>query len=345
LSKSYDLGGQMICSTASFGVVTSEHQYESALDMLRDADLAMYKSKADGKARYTVFDNGLRDKVQNRLQLENDMRAGISRDEFFLEFQPIVSLKTGQVEGAEALARWMHPQKGKIGADEFISIAEETGMIVPIGDRIISEACRSLAQWQRSLPTTDRPLCVHVNVSRLQLLLPDLVNVVERAIAEHGILPGCLHLEVTETTIIDDLERVITRLHELRAVGVKINIDDFGTGYSSLSCLHQFPIDYLKLDRSFIANVTDSPDLAALLTAVVTLAYQLDLKVVAEGVEDLDQLEKLRALGCDYGQGYLFNRPMSPGDFVTFVDSTHRMMPGNSTSLDWQALIMARLAN
>ncbi len=182
LSKSYDLGGQTICSTASIGVVTSEHQYDSALEMLRDADLAMYKSKADGKARYTVFDSGLRDRVQNRLQLENDMRAGIARDEFFLEFQPIISLETGQVEGAEALARWMHPTKGKIDADEFISIAEETGMIVPIGDRIVNEACRHLAQWQRLLGPTDGPIAVHVNVSRLQLLLPDLVKVVERAI-------------------------------------------------------------------------------------------------------------------------------------------------------------------
>jgi len=238
------------------------------------------------------------------------------------------------VEGAEALARWMHPQKGKIGADEFISIAEETGMIVPIGDRIVSKACRHLAQWQRSLRTTDRPLCVHVNVSRLQLLLPDLVNVVERAIAEHEILPGCLHLEVTETTIIDDLERVISRLHELRSVGVKIDIDDFGTGYSSLSCLHQFPIDYLKLDRSFIANVTDSPELAALLTAVLTLAYQLDLKVVAEGIENQDQFEKLRELGCHYGQGYLIDKPMSSGDFVKFVDSTQSKLPNNSKTLD-----------
>jgi EAL domain-containing protein (putative c-di-GMP-specific phosphodiesterase class I) len=159
----------------------------------------------------------------------------------------------------------------------------------------------------------------------LQLLLPDLVKVVERAISEHGILPGCLHLEVTESTIIDDLDRVVSRLRELRSLGVKIDIDDFGTGYSSLSCLHQFPIDYLKLDRSFIANVTESLELAALLTAVLTLACHLDLKVVAEGIETLDQLKKLKELGCHYGQGYLFDKPMSSENFVTFVNSTHRM--------------------
>ncbi len=329
LSKSYDLGGQTVCSTASIGIVTSEHKYKSALDMLRDADLAMYKSKADGKARYTVFDSGLRDQAQNRLQLENDMRDGIARGEFYLEFQPIVSLETGQVEGAEALARWMHPRRGKIGADEFISIAEETGMIVPIGDRVVNEACRHLAIWQRTTGTTGRPLCVHVNVSRLQLLLPDLVNVVERAIAEHEIPPGCLHLEVTETTIIDDLSRVIARLHELRSLGVKIDIDDFGTGYSSLSCLHQFPIDYLKLDRSFIANVTNSPDLAALLTAVLTLAYQLDLKVVAEGIENVEQFDKLRELGCHFGQGYLFNKAMSSEGFTKFVEARHQKLLNN----------------
>ncbi len=339
LSKSYELRGQTVFSTASIGVVTSEHHFESALEMLRDADLAMYKSKADGKARYTVFDKGLRDHVQNRLQLENDMRVGITRDEFFLEFQPIVSLKTGRIDGAEALARWNHPQRGMIGANEFIPIAEETGMIVPIGDRIINEACRHLALWNSTIKPGEKPLCVHVNVSRLQLLLPDLVNVVKHSLAEHFVLPGCLHLEVTETAIIDNPKSMIARLQELRRMGVKIDIDDFGTGYSSLSCLHQFPIDYLKLDRSFIANVKDTPELAALLTAVVTLADHLGLKVVAEGIEDVDQLQKLKALGCDYGQGFLFAMPMSSDGIVQFVKTSIDVTSGQKKPAPRNSLI------
>lgn len=344
LSQSYDLGGQMVSSTVSIGVVTSEHQFTSAIDMLRDADLAMYKSKADGKARYTVFDSVLRDKVQHRLQLENDMRAGMARNEFVVEFQPIISLETGLMEGAEALARWMHPQRGMIGADEFIHVAEETGMIVPIGDRIINEACRHLAQWHRAPRAPADLIRAHVNVSRLQLLLPDLLDVVQRALDEHGVPAECLHLEVTETIIMDNPEKVIARLTALREMGVKINIDDFGTGYSSLSCLHEFPIDYLKLDRSFIANVKNTPELAALLTAVVTLADHLRLKVVAEGIEDFDQVAKLKSLGCQYGQGYLFARPMSAEEVEALVGSTFQLQPDRAQATEPNGVDGASLA-
>lgn len=333
LSQSYDLDGQTVCSTASIGVVTSDHGFTSASDMLRDADLAMYKSKSEGKARYTVFDQILREAVQDRLRVENEMRDGISRDEFVLVYQPIVSLKTGRMEGAEALLRWRHPKRGLVGADEFISVAEETGMIIPIGNGIIDEACRQLAKWQRSPRGSEQPLCVHVNISRKQLLLPNLISVVERALQEHAVLPQCLHLEVTETVIMDDPTTAIATLSQLRELGVKIDIDDFGTGYSSLSCLHEFPLDVLKIDRAFIDNMKDTPDLAALLQAVLTLADHLELRVVAEGIEDIEQLQLLRALGCEYGQGYLFAKPMSSEDVVRFLGSTLSMMPSESEVL------------
>ncbi|MCA9132033.1 MAG: EAL domain-containing protein [Planctomycetales bacterium] len=334
LSQSYQLRGQTVYSTASIGVVTSDHQIESANDMLRDADLAMYQSKAEGRARYAVFDQVLRDKVQGRLRLENEMRQGIARDEFVLAYQPIICLETGRVNGAEALARWMHPQHGAMGAEGFIHVAEETGLIVPLGEKIIHEACRQLAKWQHAVHATSQPLCIHLNISRLQLLLPDLIPVVEQALKLYDIPPQCLLFEVTETIIMDDPDKVIPRLMQLRQMGVKIAIDDFGTGYSTLVCLRECPIDLLKIDRTFVGNIKETPEVAALLTAVLTLAEQLDLKVVAEGIEEREQLAMLRTLGCQYGQGYLFANPMSATEMERYIGSTLTMIPsGLGTAL------------
>ncbi len=319
LSASYNLRGQIVHSTASIGLVTSDHEFEFASEMLRDADLAMYQSKADGKARFTLFDAALREQVKARLRLENEMREGLDRDEFVVDFQPIVCLETGAIKGAEALARWAHPERGRLGANEFIPVAEETGMIVTIGDRIINEACRQLARWQRGCPETRKSLCVNVNVSRLQLLLPDLLNIVQHALNEHSVPPECLHLEVTEASIMDSPEKVIDRLHRLKEIGVKISIDDFGSGHSSLACLHEFPVDCLKVDRSFIGKVKDTPELSALLTALLTLADHLRLRVVAEGIEDLDQLTMLREMGCQYGQGFLFTNAIDSDQFEALL--------------------------
>ncbi len=324
LSKSYKLGSNLIYSTASIGIVTNECRYQSASDMLRDADLAMYEAKSSGKARFVCFDRSQREKVQSRLSIENDLRDALSKDEFVLAYQPIVSLETGRMAGVEVLLRWIHPKRGLVGPDTFISVAEETGMIVSIGSWVIDEACRQFAEWQNALPAADRPPCVHVNVSRIQLMSANLVKVVDESLARHAVPPECLHLEVTESVIMNDPKFTITVLNNLRQLGVKIDMDDFGTGYSSLSCLHEFPIDVLKIDRTFVANVTRVRDFSALLHAVLTLADNLNLQVVAEGIEHLDQLATLQALGCGYGQGYLFAKPMPADEVGRFAASRRK---------------------
>lgn len=321
LSEQYQLGEHTVYSSASIGVVTSEHRSATACDMLRDADLAMYQAKTGGKACFAVFNQNLRDNARNRLRVEIELREAISRDELVLVYQPIVSLETGEMEGVEALLRWMHPERGLISPVEFISIAEESGLIVRIGSWALDEACRQFAEWQHSLPDVARPPCIHVNVSRKQLLSPDLVRVVEQSLARHTVPSECLHLELTESMIMEDPEITIAVLNNLRQLGVKIDIDDFGTGYSSLSCLQEFPIDVLKIDRAFVANLKRVRDFSAVLHAVITLADNLGLQVVAEGIEDAEQLVLLQALGCQYGQGYFFAKPMPADQIGNFAAS------------------------
>ncbi|WP_339735801.1 EAL domain-containing protein [uncultured Gimesia sp.] len=309
-SQSYQLGTHTVYSTASIGVVTSEYQYESANDMLRDADLAMYKAKAAGHGSYLLFDQTMREKAQYRLRLEGDLREAIEQGEFTLFYQPIVALESGQLEGLEALVRWKHPERGLISPDDFIPVAEETGLISAIGKWCLDEACRQFAEWRQTFGD-DAPAFLHVNVSRRQLLDPNLINVVKRVIEKHAIPPEHLHLEVTESLIMEDQKTFIPILKELRKTGVKVDMDDFGTGHSSLSCLHEFPLDVLKIDRSFVMNAKHVRDYAALLQAILTLADNLELQVVAEGISDPEQLILLQALGCEYGQGYLFAEPSS----------------------------------
>lgn len=318
LSESYEVQSHAIHSTASIGIVTNEFDYEFANDVLRDADLAMHEAKAAGKARYAIFDQAIREREQARHRIESDLRQAIIRDEFVLFYQPIVSLESGELEGFESLIRWMHPQRGLVCPDDFIPIAEETGLIVPMGHWVLDEACRQLAQWRRTLGD-DAPSFMHVNVSRRQLLLPNLFEIVEQTLQKHAIPPECLHLEVTESMITHDPTSSVATLHKLRGLGVKIDMDDFGTGYSSLSCLHEFPIDVLKIDRSFIANIERVRDYAALLQAVLTLADNLGMQVVSEGIEDAEQLATLQALGCQFGQGYFFSRPVPAAEAEEFI--------------------------
>ncbi|QDV24846.1 putative bifunctional diguanylate cyclase/phosphodiesterase [Aureliella helgolandensis] len=321
-SQGYNLGNHTVYSTASIGIATNKNHYRFASEMLRDADLAMYGAKAGGKANYIVFDTALREKAEARLRIEHELRGAIAREEFALEYQPIISLETGKLEGVEALVRWNHPVRGLVGPDEFIPIAEETELIGLIGNWVLNEACRQMAEWRHALAATAPPN-MHVKVSRRQLLQPNLAAIVQDNLARHSILPASLHLELAESMIMQERETSIARIRALKSLGIKIDIDDFGTGYSSLSCLNEFPIDVLKIDRKFVASINRSQNFGALLHAIVSLAANLNLEVVAEGIEDFDQLTLIQALGCEYGQGFLFSKPLPADQLEAFARELH----------------------
>ncbi|QDS96557.1 Cyclic di-GMP phosphodiesterase Gmr [Roseimaritima multifibrata] len=327
-SDSYKLGNHTVYSSASIGVVTSDNPYHFAREMLRDADLAMYEAKKSGRAHYVVFDRDLREQAEARLRIEYELHTAIERRELNLVYQPIISLESGKIEGVEALIRWNHQEHGMIGPERFISIAEETGIIESIGNWVLQEACRQMAEWEKTLGSLTPP-SIHVNVSRRQLLLPNFCRIVTQAITEHNIASHRLHLEVTESMIMHDRETSIAILRELKQLGVQIDIDDFGTGYSSLSCLHEFPIDVLKIDREFVANLNQVQNFGALLHTIVALADNLNLKVVVEGIENGEQLTLIQAMGCEFGQGYLFSAPLTVQRLQDFVCSTTEFPPSN----------------
>ena len=314
IAQPYRLGEHEIYSTASIGVVSSDIAASSAEDVLRDADTAMYEAKLAGKGRQVRFDVAMRQRVQNRLNLETDLRKAIEGGQLFLMYQPIVSLETGEIESFEALVRWQHPQRGLISPGEFIPIAEDIGLILPIGEWVLHEACTQFAMWRQTMGDA-APRSISVNLSRRQLLLPNLPELIQRVVEQTGIAPSCLHLEVTESAVMTDETAAVRMLHAIRDMGVKLDMDDFGTGYSSLACLQQFPLDVLKVDRSFVANISRGRDFVALLHAVTQLARNLGIAVVAEGIETMDQLAVLQSLDCEFGQGYLFSRPI-PADQV-----------------------------
>lgn len=326
LARPYHLGEHEVYSTASIGIVTSEIAADSAEDILRDADTAMYEAKLAGKGRYMVFDVSMRQRVQQRLVLENDLRRAVEHGQFFLEYQPIVSLETMEVESFEALIRWEHPECGPISPGEFVPLAEDTGLIVPIGEWVLREACRQFADWRRTAQGAV-PRSISVNLSRNQLLLSDLPDKIRQILKENDLPPSALHLELTESAVMRDVESAKQVLRALKEIGLKLNMDDFGTGHSSLACLHQFPFDVLKIDRSFIVSVDRGRDLAALVHAVITLARNLNISVVAEGIETRDQLIMLQSLGCQFGQGFYFSKPL-PADKATAFRAATVAMEG-----------------
>jgi diguanylate cyclase len=302
------LGGNEHFVTASFGLALSDAGSDAA-GLLRDADAAMYRAKDGGGARWELFDEAMRESADRRLRLERDLRRGLAGDELVLHFQPIFALGDGdRVAGTEALVRWQHPERGLVGPGDFVPLAEETGLVVPIGEWVLSAACRQAAAWRRELG--DRaPLPVHVNVSARQLALPDLPRTVARTLAATGVAAADVVLEITETALVDRSGSPAGVLRELRELGVSIALDDFGTGYSSLAYLQRFPIDSLKIDRSFVARLDGVDEANAIVTAILGIAASLGLHVVAEGVETPAQLDALRGLGCDAAQGFLLGRP------------------------------------
>jgi diguanylate cyclase (GGDEF)-like protein len=318
LSQPFSLAGHDIVSTASVGIVTSEFNYQRAEDILRDADTAMYEAKTGGKARAALFDQTMRTRLQRKLELEDGLRKGSDSGQFVLHFQPIVSLQTGRIDGVESLLRWQHPQHGMISPSEFIPIAEEAHLIVPLGEWAFRQACASLSSWWKSLGHDAVP-SISVNLSRAQLCVPALAQQMADICREEGVDPAAVHLEITESAIMGQSEHAAPALRRIKAVGFKLDMDDFGTGYSSLASLQQLPIDVLKIDRSFIANLSRGQTYCAMVSAIVTLANNLKIAVVAEGVETKDQLGMLQSLGCPRAQGFLIARPMPADELAAFV--------------------------
>jgi diguanylate cyclase (GGDEF)-like protein/PAS domain S-box-containing protein len=310
LQTPFILNGHEMATSASIGIALSELSYDRAEDLLRDADIAMYKAKSRGKSGHVIFDKAMHTLAVTRMKLEADLRTAAMRQEFRLHFQPIVSLRTGEITSFEALIRWNHPERGLVSPDEFIPVAEETKMILPLGLWVLREAARQLRTWQRERPK-GHPLSISVNLSCRQFLQPDLVSQIERILAETELDARCLKMEITESVIMDQMEMAPMALSRLKSLGVRLAMDDFGKGYSSLSYLHQFPFDTLKIDRSFIARIGVGGDNTEIVRTILTLANGLGLDVVAEGVETQIQLRLLRELGCQFGQGYLFSRPIA----------------------------------
>ncbi len=308
LALPFVLNGHEIFTTVSIGIAHSSDGCEQPGVLLRNADIAMYRAKHLGRARYSVFDTAMHTQAVALLQLETYLRRAIERQEFHLHYQPIVSLLTNKILGFEALLRWQHPEGGTISPAEFIPVAEETGLIVPIGKWVLLEACRQLRQWQIEFPSLKELLTISVNLSVKQFMQPDLLTQVTQILQQTGLDARSLKLEITESAIMEDSESASVTLLQLKALGIQLCMDDFGTGYSSLSYLHRFPIDILKIDRSFISNIRVKEQNLKIVQTIVTLAHSLGMAVTAEGVETAEQLAFLKALNCEFGQGYFFSK-------------------------------------
>jgi diguanylate cyclase (GGDEF)-like protein/PAS domain S-box-containing protein len=327
LSMPFNLAGREVFTTASIGIAHSTMGYHYAEDMLRDADIAMYRAKTLGKARFEVFDPSMHANAVNLLRIETDLWRAIERDELYLEYQPIVSLETGKIAGFEALLRWRHPSLGVVPPSEFIAVAEETGLIVPIGTWILEEAARQVRRWQ-GREKVNAKLFISVNLSAKQFMKADFAADVQRIISTMEIDPGCIKLEITESMVMNKVESTIATLTQLQEIGVETSIDDFGTGYSSLSYLPRFPISTLKVDRSFVNSITENSENLEIVRTIVMLAHNLKMKVIAEGVESTEQLAQLRRMKCEFAQGFFFSRPLSGEESTALVeaDNVYPMM-------------------
>ncbi|MBP0016395.1 MAG: EAL domain-containing protein [Cyanobacteria bacterium SBLK] len=325
LQSPFQLDGCEVFTTASIGIALSSPEYTQPEELLRNADLAMYQAKAKGRARFEIFNRSLHETALQRLQLEQDLRRALSEEEFRVFYQPIVNLRSGCLQGFEALIRWLHPQRGWIAPDEFIPVAEETGAIVAIGEWILREACRQRAQWQNRF-SLDRDLSVSVNLSGQQLKDPEFLAKLDCILADTGLKGNSLKLELTESMLMEDVDAIVIRLSQLRMRAVQLSIDDFGTGYSSLSYLQRFPVHTLKIDRSFIHRMCEKSDNLKIVETIVTLAHQLGMEAIAEGIETKEQLEQLCCLECEGGQGYLFAPPLTPEEAEVAIASPSLFM-------------------
>ncbi|MCK6444777.1 MAG: EAL domain-containing protein [Planctomycetes bacterium] len=314
----FDINGHEIVTSVSIGIARSATGYENPEDILRDADTAMYRAKAAGRAKYAIFDTAMHERAVALLTMEADLRRAIERTELTVYYQPIVSLDTGRICGVEALVRWNHPQRGLIRPNDFIPLAEETGLIVPIGKFVLAEACRHVRAWREEFDFREN-FSLHVNLSGRQFSQADLVGQIRATLDDTRFEPGDLRLEITESVVMERPENARSMLLQLRELGVRLSIDDFGTGYSSLAYLQRFPIDTLKIDRSFVSGIGTKGENSEIARTIIDIGHNLGMVVVAEGVETLEQLAQMRALRCESAQGYLFSRPVD-------VDATRALL-------------------
>jgi diguanylate cyclase (GGDEF)-like protein len=326
LNVPYCLKGYDVQNTASIGIARRLGEYRRAEELLRDADLAMFRAKRAGGGRFIEFDHSMRDAATHRLNLETDLRQAVKREEFFVVYQPIVELESGALRGFEALLRWQHETRGVIMPGEFIPIAEESNLIVPMGQITVEIVCRQIAQWRRSFPNA-RPFSVSVNVSQKHFNNSDLVSCLSKAVRRHNVSPQCLKVEVTESAVMTNHEEGREIMKHITDLGIELHMDDFGTGYSSLNCLHGLPLHCLKIDRSFIVTMTLKRDYAAVISAIIQLAHNLGMRVVAEGVETREQVIMLQALGCDEGQGFFFSKPVSAEEASKYFKNAEASVP------------------
>ena len=305
----FTVGAKEVVLTASIGVTIAETTQRDADDLLRNADVAMYTAKGRGRSRFELFKPSMHQAMLDRMDLESDLRRAVERGEFLLNYQPTVALATGWISGMEALVRWQSPERGLVPPSVFIPVAEDTGLIVKLGEWVLEEACRQAVAWKSEFGP-DAPRTMNVNLSARQLQDEGLVDTVASILERTGVRPEHVVLEITESAVMADAEAMIARLHELKGLGVRLAIDDFGTGYSSMSYLVQFPIDVLKIDRSFVHGVGSDPQKMGIVRTIVELGRILELQTVAEGIEVVEEVEELRSLECELGQGYWFSRPM-----------------------------------
>ncbi len=331
LSQKFALGGFETFTSVSIGIAFSDSEYEKPADLLRDADTAMYQAKLRGKARFVIFDKGMHVRAMNTLQIESDLRHAAERKEFKLHYQPIISLETGELSGFEALIRWQHPERGMIPPADFIPVAEETGLIVPIGQWVMREACLQMQRWRTQYPELG-DVWMSVNLSGKQFAHAGLMEQIIQTLSLTGLDPCRLKLEITESVVMENVDTATWMLERLRTLGVETCIDDFGTGYSSLSYLHRLPIDALKIDRSFVSRMSRNSENREIVRTIIMLAQNLGKQVIAEGVETREQLDQLRDLHCATGQGYFFSKPLDAEKASDFINSIFQLRESMSAA-------------
>jgi diguanylate cyclase (GGDEF)-like protein len=322
LSDPFHIGQRAVFSSVSIGIAVGNKEYNGAEEILRDADIAMYHAKENEKG-IAVFNRSMHTRAITLLQVETDLRHAIERNELCAYFQPIIELETMKLVGFESLMRWNHPTKGLVPPNDFIPVSEDTNLIIPMTLWMLRHSCEQLVRWQKLSPYNQN-LFLSVNLSGKHFADKQLVNQVKRVLDDTGLNPSCLKLEITESAVMGNAEAAIKMLKQLKTLGVRLSIDDFGTGYSSLSYLHRFPIDTLKIDRSFVSTMEDSSENGEIVRTVIALAKALGMNVVAEGIETVHQVHQLRILTCEYGQGYLFSRPLPILETEALIEDRNR---------------------